>query len=79
MFKLISHFITANQKLFLMSTNFFPSRDIWKKIDFFKSSKLLKSYGNVYRKSSAKRECHGENVFLKADRVLSKLNFLFYL
>ena len=30
-------------------------------------------------KSSAKRECHNENVFLKADRALSKLNFLFYL
>ena len=25
------------------------------------------------------RECHDENVFLKADRVLSKLNFLFHL
>ena len=28
---------------------------------------------------SAKRECHDENVFLKADRALSKLNFLFNL
>ena len=26
-----------------------------------------------------KRECHYENMFLKADRTLSKLNFLFYL
>ena len=25
------------------------------------------------------RECHDENVFLKADRALSKLNFLFHL
>ena len=32
----------------------------------------------VYRKSSAKRERHDENVFLKADRALSKLNFLFH-
>ena len=28
--------------------------------------------------SSAKHECHDENVFLKADRALSKLNFLFH-
>ena len=28
---------------------------------------------------SAKRERHDENVFLKADRTLSKLNFLFHL
>ena len=28
---------------------------------------------------SAKREFHDENVFLKADRALSKLNFLFHL
>ena len=39
---------------------------------------LLESYRNVYRKSSAKRECHDENVFLKADRALNKLNFLFH-
>ena len=39
--------------------------------------KLLKCM--LYRKSSAKRECHDENVFLKADRALSKLNFLFHL
>ena len=25
------------------------------------------------------RECHDENVFLKADRALSELNFLFHL
>ena len=31
------------------------------------------------RKSSAKRERHDENVFLKADRALSKLNLLFHL
>ena len=43
------------------------------------SCNLLKSYKNAYRKSSAKRECHDENVFLKADRALSKSNFLFYL
>ena len=40
---------------------------------------LLKSYWNVYRKSSAKRECQDENVFLKANRALSELNFLFHL
>ena len=40
---------------------------------------LSKSYWNVYRKSSAKRECHDGNVFLKADRALSELNFLFHL
>ena len=39
---------------------------------------LLKSYWNVYKKSSAERECHDENVFLKADRALSELNFLFH-
>ena len=27
---------------------------------------------------SAKRECHDDNVFLKADRALNKLNFLFH-
>ena len=36
---------------------------------------LLKSYWNVYRKSCAKHQCHDENVFLKADRALSELNF----
>ena len=40
---------------------------------------LLKSYWNIYRKSSAKRECHDENVFLKAGRALSELNFLYHL
>ena len=50
--------------------------DICKKIN---SCNLLKSYKNAYRKSSAKRECHDENVFLKADGALSKLNFLFHL
>ena len=43
------------------SSNFFPFRDIWMKIDFVKLSKLSKCYRNVYRKSSAKRECHDEN------------------
>ena len=33
----------------------------------------------IYRKSSAKRECYDENVFLKSDRALSKLNILFHL
>ena len=33
----------------------------------------------MYRKSSAKREYHDENVFLKADRALSKLYFFFHL
>ena len=41
----------------------------------FQSYNLLKSY----RKSRAKRECHDETVFLKADRAFSKLNILFYL
>ena len=36
--------------------------------------KFLKNYRNVYRKSSAKREFRDENVFLKVDRALSKLN-----
>ena len=49
----------------------------WQYTDF--SAWVLKSYWNVYRKSSAKRERHGKNVFLKADRALSKLNFLFHL
>ena len=40
---------------------------------------LIISYKNIYRKSIAKREYHDENVFLNADRTLSKLNFLFYL
>ena len=31
------------------------------------------------KKLSVKRDCHDENVFLKADRVLSKCNFLFHL
>ena len=57
---------------------FFLFWDIWKKIHFFKSYKLLEIYKNVYRKSSAKRECYDENVFLKADRALSKLNVLFH-
>ena len=35
--------------------------------------KFLKNYGNVNVKSSAKREYLDENVFLKGDRVLSKL------
>ena len=45
----------------------------------FKSCNLLESYRNVYSKSSAKRKCDDENVSLKADRALSKLNFLFHL
>ena len=45
----------------------------------FESCKLLGSYRNVYKKSSAKRECHDGNVFLKADRDLSKFNFFFHL
>ena len=28
---------------------------------------------------SAKRECHGKNVFLKADRAISKFNLIFHL
>ena len=35
--------------------------------------KYLKNYRNVNVKSSAKREYRDENVFLKGDRVLSKL------
>ena len=35
--------------------------------------KFLKNYRNVNVKSSAKRECRNENVFLKGDRALSKL------
>ena len=35
--------------------------------------KFSKNYRNVYRKSSAKRKCRDENVFLKIDRALSKL------
>ena len=41
---------------------------------------MLKSYRNVYKKSSAKRECRDENVFpIKADGTLNKLNLLFHL
>ena len=35
--------------------------------------KFLKNYRNINAKSSAKREYRNENVFLKGDRVLSKL------
>ena len=35
--------------------------------------KFLKNYRNVYGKSSAKREYRDENVFLKVDKVISKL------
>ena len=35
--------------------------------------KFLKNYRNLNVKSSAKREYHDENVFLKGDRALSKL------
>ena len=35
--------------------------------------KFLKNYRNVNVKSSAKREYHDENLFLKGDRALSKL------
>ena len=45
--------------------------------EVYKLCILLGSYKNVCRKSSAKRECHDENVFLKTDRALSKLNFSF--
>ena len=31
---------------------------------------LSVSYRNVYRKSRANHECHGENIFAKADRAL---------
>ena len=41
-------------------------------------SNLLESYRNIYRKSSVKRECHDENMFLKANRASSKLNFHFH-
>ena len=34
--------------------------------------------GYKVKKTSAKREYYDEDVFLKADRALSKLNFLFY-
>ena len=39
---------------------------------------IIIMYNNVYRKLSAKRKCHGTNVFLKADKALSKLNFPFH-
>ena len=77
----IRHQKRENEKLFtsISSTNFFPIRDIWKKIHFIKSCILLESYRNVYRKSSTKREFHDENVFLKADGALSKFNLLIHL
>ena len=39
----------------------------------------LENYGNGYRKSSAECKSHDENVFFKADRALTKFNFLFNL
>ena len=42
-------------------------------IKYSREFKFLKNYRNVYVKSSAKREYHDENVFLKGDRALSKL------
>ena len=45
----------------------------------FQSCKLLECYRSVYKKSSAKRKCHGKNVFLNVDKDLSKLNFLIHL
>ena len=35
--------------------------------------KFLKNYRNANGKSSAKRNCRDENVFIKGDRALSKL------
>ena len=60
-----------NSKSFtqIKSTIVFSYCDIWEKI----------KYRNVYRTSSTKHACHDKNVFLKADRALSKLNFLFHL
>ena len=57
----------------------FGKKCFWFNSICFSVCKLLKSCRNVYRESSAKRECHDENVFLKANRTLSKLNFLFHL
>ena len=52
--------------------DFFSLLRYLKENKLFKLCNLLKNYRNVYIKSSAKRECHDENVFLKADRVLNK-------
>ena len=49
------------------------------KINYFNHVIHKKSYRNVYRKLSAKCECHDEDLFLEADRALSRLNFLFHL
>ena len=43
----------------------------------YQSCNLLESYRYVLKKSSAKRKFRDKNVFLKADKALSKLNFLF--
>ena len=49
---------------------FYYKKHYWKNSTFQPKYVIcsLKSYWNVYRKSSAKRECHDKNVFLKADR-----------
>ena len=36
---------------------------------------LLESYRNVYRKSSAKRECHDKNMILKALQIWNTIFF----
>ena len=57
----------------IKSTLWPPSR----KNKLFQICKLLESYINVYRKSSAKRKCHDENVILKVDRALNEIEFPF--
>ena len=45
----------------------------------YKISVKIKNGFLKNRKSSVKRKCHDENVFLKADTALIKLSFLFHL
>ena len=52
---------------------------MWILIKIDETPKQNHEFPWIKYKSSARRECHDENVFLKADRASSKLNFLFHL
>ena len=47
--------------------------------ELFQPCNLLESHSNAQRKSSAKRERHGQRKFFKANTALCKLNFLLHL
>ena len=70
---LVYQFVQCNKKFHIIQFYRF-----FKFIKFFIRS-VTQSNFFPCRKLGAKLECHDENVFLKADRALSKLNFLFHL